>query len=224
MAISFGLFTVFVFFLIFYLRPVRNQSIGDVLVDAIEAGIKQETSIELIELTLITNNVTSPCFKILSPFITFNSDNIVIKNSSYRSLKFDLQDDNLITENSGIFYALFYSNVTFFHNPLNLNCPLLNLSQYKYGAPRTYQMYYYPYFERLKEEYDNSYDKLKQNLSFPALADFSINVTDRLGKDGIFSMTRKKPLRIEVNAKDLPIEIINPDGTTQRAVLNIQVW
>ena len=45
MAISFGLFTVFVFFLIFYLRPVRNQSIGDVLVDAIEAGIKQETSL-----------------------------------------------------------------------------------------------------------------------------------------------------------------------------------
>ena len=134
MVASFVMFSLFVFFLLIFLNPVRNQNISDVLIDAVERAIESNVSIQLIELPINLKTGVENCFSLPNPFNKSERSNILAKESGGRVLKSSLSGDKLSIEKSlsaGSFYYLYFSDVLFETAPLEMIfCTELNASGY----------------------------------------------------------------------------------------------
>jgi hypothetical protein len=81
-----------------------------------------------------------------------------------------------------------------------------------------------PRLQVIKNRYVSDYNGLQEELNFPSQYSFIINITDSTTKQNVLSMSAKKPERIEVVAREVPIEILYDDGSIVKAIMNIQVW
>ena len=226
MAISFGMFALFTFWLIVYLNPVKNQNISNVLIDTVERGIIRNASIDVASVPV---NAIAPaaatCFKIKNPFNTTNTSNMFIRDVNDKLLKFSFPESgNISIEKSGIFYRLYYGDATFNPPSLSGTCPALNSSQMNYTSARVSTPLFIARLEYIKWLYENDYDALKDSFSFPHSSDFNINITNLLTKQNLFEMKRAKPQRVDVVARELHVEIIQRDGSMIRSMMNLQVW
>lgn len=225
MAISFGMFALFTFWLIVYLNPIRNQNISNVLIDTIENEIITNTSIELLEVPVNTV-VLGPCIKIKNPFNTTTEESVFVKDAYDNLIRFKFPDtQNISIATSGNFYKIYYANTQF--NSLALGsepCVSLNSSQFNYTSTRLSSPLLISRLEVIKWSYDNNYDWLKEQFNLPRISDFSINITNLATRQNLFEMKKKKPRRVEVIAKEIPVEIIQRDGSMLKAIMNIQVW
>lgn len=225
MVISFVMFALFVFFLLIYLNPIRNQNISGVLLDAIERNIEENASINLIEIPLSLKGSADLCFLLPNPFDTTNPQNIFAKDSNGTVLKFALDGGNIKIEKKINFYYLYYGDAVFNTLPLELiSCTILNSSDYVYTAPRIYDLFFMPRIEGIKDDYTTDYYKLREEFNFPLNYDFAINITDSTTMQSVISMSIKKPEKMEILAREFPIEILYSDGKIINAVMNIQVW
>ena len=228
MILSFVLFSLFVFFLLFFLNPVRNQSITNVFIDAIQNNLEQNATIQLMELPLNVKEGFANCFSIPNPFNTTEPKNILVKDTDGRVLKISISGDTLNVEKSTSgeeFYYLQYGNILLETAQLEMiYCTALNKSGYNYAASRTYELIYMPRLRGIKNEYEDAYTQLREEFNFPLSYDFAVNVADSATKQSILSMIAKKPERVEVNARDIPIEILYENGVSAKAEMNIQVW
>ena len=228
MVASFVMFSLFVFFLLIFLNPVRNQNISDVLIDAVERAIESNVSIQLIELPINLKTGVENCFSLPNPFNTSERSNILAKESGGRVLKSSLSGDKLSIEKSlsaESFYYLYFSNVLFETPPLEMIfCTELNASGYNYAASRTNEIFFMQKLTSIKNEYASDYTQLREEFNFPLGYDFSVSITDSTTKQSILSMSTKKPEGVEVNAREVPVEILYGDGNIAKATMNIQVW
>jgi len=228
MVASFVMFSLFVFFLLIFLNPIRNQNISDVLIDAVERAIESNVSIQLIELPINLKTGVENCFSLPNPFNTSERRNILAKDGVGRVLKSSLSGDNLSIEKSLFgesFYHLYFSDVLFETAPLEMiSCTGLNASGYNYAASRTNEIFFMQKLTGIKNEYADDYTQLREEFNFPLGYDFSVTITDSITKQDILSMSTKKPEGVEVNAREVPIEILYEDGNIAKAAMNIQVW
>jgi len=225
MVISFVMFALFVFFLLVYLNPIKNQNISDVLIDAVERSIEGNASIQLIEMPLDLKGSADLCFSLPNPFNTTNPKNIIVRDSNGTVMKFALEGENMNIEKKKKFYYLYYGNTAFNTLPLGLiSCTVLNSSDYIFGASRIYNLYYMPRMEGIKDAYTSDYNKLREDFNFPGGYDFAVNVTDSATMQTVLTMAVKKPEKVEVLAREVPIELLYDDGRLIKAVINIQVW
>ncbi len=225
MVVSFAMFALFVFFLLIYLNPIRNQNISDVLLDSVQKSMEKNATIQLIELPLNLKIGVDFCFSLTNPFNTTDSRNILVKDYTGKVLKFSLSGEQVNVEKSGNFYYLYFADAIFSTQLLEaIQCTQLNISDYNYAASRTYDIFFLPRMQGIKNVYATDYNKLREDFNFPLGYDFAINVTDSATKQGILSMSTKKPEGVEIIARDLPIEILYDDGRMVQAVMNMQVW
>ena len=226
MAISFAIFVMFVFFMLFYLKPIRNQNISDVLIDAIMNGLENRAKSQLIEIPVnLKVSVAEDCFSIRNPFNTTNTENLFVKDKNSKLLKFTLTGENISIEKSEDFYYIFFSSETFESTvPSFVSCRELNESEYVFGAAKTYELFSISQLESIQQDYINNYDELKNEFRFPVNYDFNIKITLLATKQDLFTMETTKPEKVEVIAREIPIEILNHDGSILNAILNIQVW
>lgn len=225
MVISFVMFALFVFFLLVYLNPVRNQNISNVLLDAIQNSIEKNATIQLIELPLNLKTGIDICFSMLNPFNTSDSRNIFVKDYNGKILKFSLSGDNINAEKSGSFYYFYFADSIFSIPSLEaILCTQLADSDYDFAASRTYDIFFLPKLQGIKNTYNADYNRLREDFNFPLGYDFAVNITDVVTRQDILSMGVKKPARVEVIAREVPAEILYNDGSRVEAVINIQVW
>ncbi len=225
MAISFGMFVLFTFWLIVFLNPVKNQSISNVLIDTVERGIIRNASIDVAEVPVNTAPVISTCLKIKNPFNTTNTSNMFVRDVSDKLLKFSFPEPgNISIEESGIFYRLYYGDATFNPPLLSGSCTALSPKQMNYTSARVSTPLFIARVEYIKWLYESDYDALKDEFSFPHSSDFNINITNLLTRQNLFEMRKTKPQRVEVVAREIPIQIIQRDGSMIRAIMNLQVW
>jgi hypothetical protein len=226
MAISFGMFILFVFFLLVYLKPIRTQNISDVLIDAVITGLEKNATIQLIELSVtLKASVAEDCFSITNPFATTNPRNMFIKDENDNLLKFTFDNDNIKIEKSGNFYYIFFAEETF--DPVSSPtepCTSLNTSDYEYAASKTYELFSSSKLEEIVQNYSNNYEELKKSFNFPVNYDFTVKIMLMTTKQEIFSMERAKPEKVEVVAQEVPMEILQRDGSILRTIANVQVW
>lgn len=228
MVASFVLFAAFVFFLLVFLNPIRNQDISDVLLDAVQNSLQNNATIQLIEMPLNIKVIFENCFTIPSPFDTIDRANILAKDSNGRVSKTALSSGNLDVEKGASgknYYYLYYGDALFTVQELQMiSCNVLNTSEYNYAASRVYEVLYLPRLQGVFRGYTNDYTKLRESFNFPLSYDFSIIITDSATKHEIISMSTSKPERVEVNARELPVEIMHDNGEVSQATMNIQVW
>ncbi len=225
MVISFTMFALFVFFLLIYLNPVKNQTISTVLLDAIENSIEENATIQIIELPLNLKMVVQFCFSLPNPFNTLDPRNIIVKDYDGDVIKFSLDGDNINIEKKENFYYLYFANALFSTLPLEpIQCTQLNSSQYTYAASRVYKVFLMQRMRGIENRYMNDYKGLCEEFNFPIGYDFAVNVTDSMTKQNILNMRTKKPEKVEVIARELPIEILYENGKIVKASMNIQVW
>ncbi|MFH0831379.1 MAG: hypothetical protein V1886_00720 [archaeon] len=228
MVVSFMLFASFVFFLLFFLNPVRNQDISDVLLDAVQNSLQSNATIQLIEMPLNIKAGFENCFTIPNPFDTSNRANILAKDSNGRVSKTALDSGSLKIEKGASgqsYYYLYYGSVIFTIPELQMiSCNVLNISNYKYAASRVYEVLYLPKLEGVARAYSSDYTKLRGSFNFPLSYDFSAEIIDSATKQKIISMSTSKPEKVEVNARELPAEIMRENGEVFQATINMQVW
>lgn len=225
MVISFTMFALFVFFLLVYLNPVRNQNISDVLLDAIQNSLEENATLQIIELPFSLKTGVEFCFSLTNPFNTSDSRNIIAKDYNGNVVKFSLSGDNIRIEENGDFYYLYFANALFSILPLEaIQCTQLNATQYGYAASRTYEVLLMQRLQGIENRYTNDYNGLREDFNFPSGYDFAVNITNSETKQNILSMRAKKPEKVEVIAREVPVEILYEDGRIAKANMNIQVW
>jgi hypothetical protein len=223
MAISFGLFALFTFWLILYLNPIRNQNISNVLIDSIQRNVLENTSISVIEIP-VSVNAPSSCFRLQNPFDTDERTNIFVEDEGGSPLDFAILPGKIEIENQGSFYRLYYAEVNFDSIALSSTCPDLNATQFSYMSTRMISPLYIVRIEDLYNRYYSDYPDLKEQFNYPANSDFALNITNLLTKQSLFDMKMSKPSRVEVIAREIPIEIMQRDGSMIKAIMSLQVW
>lgn len=233
MVISFGMFLLFVFLMLVYIRPIRNQGIGNVLIDSLYSGIKENASVIFLRIPLAVNNEPLPCFIVPNPFDVdvLTESRVLVKDSSENSLKFRLQNikdgkfDNISIEGSSKnLYYLYYSNETFNSQTLVPTCPKLNSTNYSFSTITVFNALSKKRLQALAAQYTDNYELLKTQFHFPQNYDFVITVNTLLTNQQIISMSRNKPKGVEVNAIQIPVEVLDENGLILKAIINIQVW
>lgn len=227
MAISFAMFVMFVFFLLFYLKPTRSQNISEVMMDAVANGLEKNGTVQLIEIPLtLKAAVAENCFTLENPYEASSINYMFVRDEDEKALKFSFSGDDINIEKSREFYYLFFSEDGEFES-MGLPsppCMVLNEGDYEYAAAKTYKLFSLPRLEAIKQRYDYNYLKLKEDFNYPPNYDFAIKITLLATQQSILSMESNKPEKVEVIAREMPIEILQRDGSILRAIVNIQVW
>ena len=234
MIISFTVFFIFVAFLLVYLNPLKYQNISNVLITAVEDGIAETSLLHLVEVPLtISSSVSGNCIEvpIESIFIEKNPQNFLVKDNFDRTAKFALtvmgDKINISIENmNSQLYYIYSSSEQISSDSSRLSdisdCFLP--SQYEFTNPTIHDIYSQKKLKAIQDNYNRDYEGLKKAFNFPVSSDFSVNITEIATKTSIVSMNRAKSKGVEVKAIELPIEILKEEGTTTKAIMNIQVW
>ena len=234
--ISFLIFTLFVFFIIYYLNPVRHQNINNVLFSILQDSVKKSTEVNLLETPLILNKEdVSICFIVPSPYISAqylsvfkeNKQQILYNSHGGTANKLAIYGN----KNTGKIYYIYYSpdqNLTNLDGTTLVSCNDLTLisilNNYSFSSTRTFKLYSFRKLVDLNKTYYDDYTGLKNELNFPSGNDFNIFIRKTGENFNLISMENKKPEKIEVFAVEVSIQIMENSGNIVSGILNIQVW
>ena len=194
--------------------------------DVVQKDLEENVTLEVSEIALNIQTATD-CFSVSNPFNVLDEKNFFVKDTNGKLLGFRFDDNyaNITIETSVIPYYIYYANANFETKTLpQKECDAPERSAYFFGAPRLNEFYSIEKLEGIKNAYDTDYIGLKNQLGFPVGSDFSISITDILTKQEFFKLLPAKPARVEVYASEIPIQVMQRDGTIINAILNLQVW
>ena len=234
MIVSFAIFLVSVLFIFSFLNPIEQPDISSSLLRLIESGIEKDYSITILEIPVIIDNDVdlTPCFKVGSPFNSTIHDKMFVKNENYELVHFHAEpagcsgpppDEDPIgcigitTKSSS--QRVYYLYHTEHSSDAEIGSPAvscsenqLDTSEYEYSIPRVKDIYLNSTgtntLEQLKIDYENDYESLKEKFDFPEESDFSIIINKQDTNIVKLKLSREKPEKVVVKAKEVPIVII----------------
>ena len=220
MILSFIIFVGFLIFLfsIFVFLNVPHSNI--ISLDAVERAIKDNISVKMDFVTIKINETKDGCF-----WFEYNlTGNVSVKNESYSVVKGKRElwgnKEGVVINGSGEFFYI-YSSENFEEDVFDSsNCKKLNKKDYSIGLFRSYKVVSFEKLERLKENYENDYEGLKENLGLKS--DFVFSLNDFSGQT-ILEVEKNIPKK-EVLSRDVPVQLAYSNGTLSYAILNIRVW
>ncbi len=233
--ISFVIFFAVVAVIFIFLRPIREPSLNNVILDIVEEGLERGSLSAVatvpfkIDATILDNS-SYLCFGIAHPLDIDDADpdklhlnNVFLKSSAGALIPFDLDLNFLEVAIEDPFYYLSYSfQETFSPQPLTRECPLVPQDKVIFSTPRVETFYSYNKLAMINDEYTSNYLALKDKWFLPRRNDFSIKVLGASGST-LFDMNRVVPPRRDVYARDIEAQMLS--GTeTERITINIRVW
>jgi len=225
---SFALFMLFVIFLLYQFNPAKQQNLGNFLLDILQDSIEEQASVVLFEVPFFINSsaVTADCFIVKNPFNA--KYNITALSAAKNPLGCDASSADIKIKKSGSDkqYFLYYSPDEAL-TPPNSVSGCQNIGEpggnYSFSAQRSYKLLSLNKLKELENNYNTDYNGLKEMLHFPSGKDFALEIKDLQGSS-ILKLERKKPAGIEIYARELPVELLNIDGTITKGIMNMQVW
>jgi len=167
----------------------------------------------------VNNLPVEPCFYFENPLdsslpLIVKNENEVVVNASRNGL-------NVYFEKSGDFYNMHYSD-ELVENELSDTgpCSVLLVGDYSTGFAKSYEVVPYSKLINLKNNYNDDYEQLKQELRIKD--DFYISITN--SPEIIFEEAKPKPQGVEILAKDVPILILKENADLNFDKMNLQVW
>jgi competence protein ComGC len=195
------------------------KEVDSSMLDIFQANLLEQAG-NFTKVDVFVPSFSDDCFNIsLNSDIGDLQENTSVYNNNQRT-NFSI-NNNISIHNEG---AGIYEIYSFSFNASNLNDRLpsgecVNVD-YNYSLPLKGKIFSHEKLQKIKEDYYNDYDGLKQDLKFQG--DFSLVIENETTT--LFNMTRQKPLRADVFAKNFPIKIFNLDGKIINAMVNLQVW
>ena len=215
--LSLVIFVGFTLFLLVIINPFNTTKSRYVTLDTMERGIGLETNIELSQITLSLNKDVTGCFGVELPL----EDNVIAKNEN--DIRFGAKriGNKIYIAPDGKFYTV-YSSREFEENDPGTNCINLVIGDYNLGLLRNYSVTSFSKVESLKEKYDSDYENLKKELGI-STSDFSFIIMDTQGNE-IIKATRSRATKINVDVRNVPVQLVYKNGTIKYVMLNIQTW
>lgn len=163
---------------------------------------------------------SSPCFKIpLNPNLYNLPSNIIIFGN--REAAFSKDSNYFFIEDTDVnLYEIYSCSFSTLSTGLTLSINDCEEVSYNYSLHLKDKIFSYAQLQAINDSYYNgSYNDLKKSFDFAG--DFSMKISN--DTTTLFEMTRQKPLRAEVLAKNFEIKIFK-DKKIITAVVNLQAW
>jgi hypothetical protein len=225
--ISFIIFVSFVSFLFVVFNPFKYATDSKVSLDITENKILENVSTNLKVFSIKINSTIYPlisssdCFKIENKR---DIRNFIIRNLTGDIINASIQGDDVKFENKGEFYRVYVSDEIEEISLLSGVCIDVEEGNYTLGVTRNYKVISNKFLHILFENYNNDYEKLKDNLGIKNEFYMQVMENARTSNTILEALERYKPQGIEIRARTVPIEILNKNGNLKPAVINIQVW
>ncbi len=200
MILSFVIFLGFLIFIFVFFNPFASFAHKPEVMNNVENKLIANISQEVGKISMVFPNIpqTAECF---------NIDTIL---SPYSSLK-----KRFVQEDSKK-YTIYFSNLFD-----ELNCPS-TIDHYELGVYSTENLIFKNLIVTLKQHYEADYEKTR--ISLGILYDFSFKVKDLNGNEIPELSVDKQVLVKDVEAKNIPIRLINEKAEIQELILNIRAW
>lgn len=233
---SFALFLAVVAVIFIFLRPIREPSLNNVILDIVEGGLERDSFVAVATIPFkiddaIFPDPLFPCFGVAHPLDIedgnenkLHAENVFLKSSIGEPIPFDLGPSSLEVAVEDSFYYLSYSfQETFTTEALNRNdCTPVPQDKVIFSTPRVDTFYSYNKLSAMNEEYTSDYLGLKDKWFLPRRNDFSIKVLDASGRT-LFDMHKEVPPMRDVFARDVEAQMLH--GTeAERITINMRVW
>lgn len=212
MIFSFVLFSLFVFFLVLYIKPYKTDRLTETIVDSLESKFVEYNQVELNEIFIGVES-DSNCVKIdLGQEINGNS---VVKDID----KQDIFDSSLsgtklsINSNDDYFYVYIsdeFSNSDVGCSPISI----LNEDNYTIGNINEIIVLGN---DNINDLISMDYEDVRQELKVPESVDFLISSED-------FEIGVPVPEGIEIIAKDYELKFLNSNGDIERKEVLFRIW
>ncbi|MBU2496547.1 MAG: hypothetical protein KJ767_00620 [Nanoarchaeota archaeon] len=243
--ISFSIFIGLLFLIFLMIKPIREPTLSNTVLDVAEAGIKRDASIALttfpfaIDIQQNPNNPhTITCFYFENPLNTsiLLPKNVFIKDVNKNNVAFTFSGRDLyVQKTEADFYYIYYSFDEEFEyigttlsqcdkindrNQQNQNEQQEQKDELAFSAPRTQVLFSYNKLLDMHERYYNNYADLKKDWYLPETSNFAIKIEN---DDILFEMTRNIPQGKEVFAREFYTYMIK-DKKIEQVKVNLKVW
>ena len=224
--LSFIIFLGFLIFLLAIFRPTSFSKDTDSDLNILEESIQSQISTPLAFITLNLNDDVEiqECF-----FINYELDiinNVIVKNKDGNIVNAETDEENkriYIDSSNEKFFYLYFSEKLEEKEFIKDSCIEIDSSNYHLGLYRNYNLTSYEKLEDLREEYNNDYENLKNQLGVPTTKEFAFVVRETLGNDIIVARKRTEG-PVNIISRDVTIQILYNNGTFGYGILNIQTW
>jgi len=233
--VSFTIFIGIVAAIFLFIKPVREPTLSNVLLDIVEEGLRKDGTIALAKIPFkISGDIfidpTFPCFIITHPLDIgpgqdqLNFDNVFIKKSTGEAIPFDIIDTTITIGVEDPFYSIFFSfDETFTRTPPGGTCKQVPEDKVTFSAPRTETLFSFSKLGQLETAYIADYAGLKEKWFLPSTSDFSINISHSDGSHAFGMEKKKPPPRRSVYAREFTVNML--EGTDVKQVnVNVRIW
>jgi len=196
--VSFVLFFGFLAFLFFIINPFAKTEVKNDALDFFQKQIIKNWTIEIKKISVILNE-SNGCYNL--------SEDLLIRH-------LEIKEDEKK-------YNLFFSDLlNEYHPNLKDNCDAKNFS---IGSISKENFLFEDYIIFSKLLYESDYENLKSNLNLNK--DFAFVFKD-LNGNVILGLSSEKEVisKIERDAKEIPVRVIDKNGVIKEYVLNLRVW
>ncbi len=201
--LSFVIFIGFLLFLFIFMNPFAKTKETSYIMDNIQKSIINEISDEVGKLSVVVNE--NKCY-----------DNSKFNQYSNLGNKIRVVQDNVNTRKYNVYYGDFFEE----NNPA---CSLEH--DYTLGTYSIEKMIIYNKIESLVTKYNSNYEDLKKSLGITNNFLFEIKDLDGTKIDALsVEYLKNIPTGIDIEAREIPIRIIQSNGIIIEKKLYIRAW
>lgn len=219
--------TIFVFaivLVVYYITFVGfRQEPSEVFLTTLEKSLRNKTEITYnITYLSIAGSGPGDCFKIQRHSDISEDENKVLLIKDNNNVPFNINKNNLLIRNPGLFSIYSFSVDIISPNHINCDDPVELTKGQGYNYSITYQDRVFVLDKLFALDYKNFKEKYKLQK------DFAINITyyDAINKQFVsvfYLAAPTKALEVPIKAKQIPIKYTK-DEEIHDAFLNMQVW
>jgi hypothetical protein len=213
--LSFVIFTGFLLFLFSIFNPLQMNK-EERYFDSLKRNLVEKVSIDLNFFTLKLDFMNTGCFK-----FDYNGEfeNIKVKNKDGELVRGEKRGGSILILGEGEFFYI-YSSKEFDKDLIAGACNKIEEKNYSIGLWRDLDVVSNESLNKLKREYENNYESLKEELNLPDSKDFSFSVMEE--DNEILKVVRKK--RGEVFSKSFPLQIVYKNGEIKYSIMRVEIW
>ncbi|MFA5173606.1 MAG: hypothetical protein WC438_00305 [Candidatus Pacearchaeota archaeon] len=195
MILSITLFVGFLVFIFIILNPFGDSKNAS-FIGNVERAVMTNITENFGKLSIIMD-VANTCYSSIPPGYPGNYQGKKINDRLYH-----------------VYFSDSFSN--------NLGCTGPD-GTYSIGTFSNEEIVSYDNLQKLKTNYENEYNRLRTSLGLGNEFTFTIRTLEGLDI-GLNPIVKNPPKGVNVEAKDIPIRVINSSGDISELILNIKAW
>ena len=228
MILSFAIFVGFVFVMFIFMNPAKEKTTSYAGLDTAETIVLDNlsTNFQYIALILVNPRPNLNCFAVNNPFnfsenvLAIDENNNVV--NSYNQVISPQKIYIKPTNKNSRLYKLYFSN-DFADYPEYGPCDDLNPVNYTFGVLTKEKLVLFEKLAGFQEIYEENYKQLKSDLKITE--DFEFVVYNLNRTQILFDTTGLHKLKTSlVLSRDIPLRIIDMNGTQSDILVNFRVW